>query len=160
MKKFLAVAATVCAAIMLSAGGVGVSSAASIPQVSTTGNDFGMFGDHSFCRGSVRVTLDAPEKTRGIVRVTVRSHGFTGEGASWKRNPKCRIKFASIYTRARAYYAYKWNTVSFGPRRGETKTRDVHTGSGLVGFTVSAYSANSPVAVPQSYGYGGYLLVS
>ncbi len=159
MKKLLIfVVALVLASFATVAGG-GHATAAPIPQLSTTGNNFGTFGDHSFCRGAVNIGLDAPAGKPGVVRVTARSHGFTGDGPGWRKNPRCRVLFATTYTSGRGLNIQKWVRAGFGPRHGESKTWDVHTGSGVVVFGVTAYSTNSPIASPQSYGAGFYLLV-
>ena len=76
----------VLASIATVAGG-GHATAAPIPQLSTTGNNFGTFGDHSFCRGAVNIGLDAPAGKPGVVRVTARSHGFTGVSMAMRKSP-------------------------------------------------------------------------
>lgn len=159
VRKFLVALVAIVIAGGVGLVGGGTVAAAPIPELTTTGKDFGTFGDHSFCHGAVRVTVDAPPRTRGVVRVTARSHGFTGQGQGWKRNPKCRIRFATLYHSASVINGQKWVTAAFGPKPGESKAWEVRTGSGPVSFTVSGYSANLPVAVPQAYGYGAYLLV-
>ncbi|GAC00446.1 hypothetical protein GONAM_15_01550 [Gordonia namibiensis NBRC 108229] len=159
MKKLVIAVISAVTAVVMCLSGSGDSSAAPVPELSTTGSDFGTFGDHSFCRGSFRVTLDAPKKTRGLVRVTVHSHGFTGDGPGWKRNPKCRVKLAAIWFSGQAYNAMKYSTATFGPKRGEKHSWDVRTGSGLVSLTVRGYTSNLPVNAPQSVGYGAFILV-
>ena len=140
MKRLLA---TIFVGLIVGAlcmAGVGQASAAPIPQVSTTGYNFGIFGDHSYCRGAVNATVDAPKGKRGVVRVTVRSHGFTGAGASWKRNPNCRVLFGNYYTSVRGYNLEKWVTATFGPRPGEKRRfgrstpAQVQSALGSVGF--------------------------
>ena len=145
-----------CAGIV---GGVGESAAApaQLPRVTTTGNDFGMFGDHAYCHGTVNVGLTSPK--RGVVRVTLASHGFTGTGASWKRDRNCRVLVAATYTSGKGYGIEKFVPASFGPRAGERKTFDVATGSGLVEFSVVPYARKSAVRAPQGYGYGAYVIV-
>lgn len=139
--------------------GVSQASAAPIPQVSTTGYNFGIFGDPSYCRGAVNATVDAPKGKRGVVRVTVRSHGFTGAGASWKRDPNCRVLFGNYYTSVRGYNLEKWVTTTFGPRPGEKKVWEINTGSGPVSLGFGGFTPNSPVRVPSGYGSTIYMLV-
>lgn len=159
MKRLIVVAVSVAVIVVASLTGAGPASAAPIPQVSTTGYNFGIFGDHSYCRGAVSATVDAPKGKRGVVRVTVRSHGFTGDGASWKRNPKCRVLFGNYYTSARGYNLEKWVTATFGPRAGEKKVWEINTGSGPASLGFGGFSPNSPVRVPSGYGSTIYMLV-
>ncbi|MGW9265530.1 enoyl-CoA hydratase [Gordonia terrae] len=158
MKK-LAIVVLLAAFAAAMVSGVGQASAAPIPQVSSTGYNFGIFGDHSYCRGAVNATVDAPKGKRGVVRVTVRSHGFTGAGASWKRNPNCRVLFGNYYTSVRGYNLEKWVTASFGPRAGEKKVWEINTGSGPASLGFGGFSPNSPVRVPSGYGSTIYMLV-
>lgn len=156
-KFFVAFVVAVAAAMCLA--GVGTASAAPIPQVSPTGYNFGTFGDHASCRGAINVTVDAPVKKRGVVRVTARSHGFTGEGSGWKRNPKCRVLFGNFYTSVRGYNLEKWVSATFGPRPGEKKVWEIATGSGPASLGFGGFSPNSPVRVPAGYGATIYMLV-
>ena len=139
--------------------GTGQAAAAPLQQLNTNGNTFGTFGDHSYCRGAITYTVDAPPKKRGVVRVTATSHGFTGDGPTWKRNPKCRILFGANFTSVRGVAVESWKFASFGPRPGEKKTFDVVTGSGPVSFGVATYSATSAIRVGQGIGPGFLLLV-
>ncbi|MCR5980185.1 enoyl-CoA hydratase [Gordonia jinghuaiqii] len=139
--------------------GMGQASAAPIAQLTTTGNDFGTFGNHSFCRGSVHIGLQAPARKPGVVRVTATSHGFTGDGTSWKRTPRCKVVFRTIFTSARGYLLHHWTPASFGPRPGEKRTWDVHTGSGVVSFTVNTTHAKGELINQQSAGFGAFLAV-
>lgn len=159
MQKILVM--VVCLAVVTAASlaGIGHATAAPIQYLSTTGNNFGTFGNHSFCRGSLHIGLDAPAGKRGIVRVTATSHGFTGNGPSWKRNPHCKLLINNVYTGGRGLYRDKWVTAVFGPRAGEKKSWDVPTGSGLVVFTVNTHADAGAVRPMQSYGFGAYVLV-
>lgn len=159
MKRFIVTAAALAVATVLVIAGVGQAGAAPIQHLSTTGNNFGTFGDHSFCRGSINIGLDSPPGKRGVVRVTATSHGFTGNGPSWERNPRCKLLINNVYTGGRGLYRDKWVTATFGPRPGEKKSWDVPTGSGLVVFTVNTHSDAGAVRPLQSYGFGAYLLV-
>ncbi|QMU22262.1 enoyl-CoA hydratase [Gordonia rubripertincta] len=158
MKKLLVALAGVIAAAM-GLVGVGTASAAPVPQVSPTGYNFGTFGDHASCRGAINVTVDAPAKKRGVVRVTARSHGFTGDGAGWKRNPKCRVLFGNFFTSVRGYNLEKWVSGTFGPRPGEKKVWEIATGSGPVSLGFGGFSPNTQVRVPAGYGATIYMLV-
>ncbi|SCC61283.1 hypothetical protein GA0061091_1503 [Gordonia sp. v-85] len=157
-RAVLCVGATVLA-LASALSGVGQASAAPIPQVTFTGYNFGTFGDHSYCRGAINVTADSAPKKRGVVRVTARSHGFTGQGASWKRNPKCRVLRWNVYNSVRGINLEKFVTVSFGTRSGETKTWEIPSGSGPVSLGITAVAANSPIRVPSGYGSTIYMLV-
>lgn len=159
MKKFMVAVAASAIAVVTSVVGVGQASAAPIPQLQTSGSSFGTFGDHSFCRGVVDVKADAPPNKRGVVRLTAISRGFSGNGATWKRNPRCRVLFGTAYTSVRGLSLEKWATASFGPRPGDKKVWEVPTGSGPASIGITTYSANSPVRVQQGYGTGMYVLV-
>ncbi|MCZ0911259.1 enoyl-CoA hydratase [Gordonia amicalis] len=159
MKKLAVIAA---ASVVVASGGlvgVGQAAAVPIPHVYGSGSSFATFGDHSFCHGTVNIRADAPPNKRGVVRVTATSAGFTGNGATWKRNPKCRVLFGTLYNGSRGLNMEKWVTGSFGPRRGDKKVWEVRTGSGPASVGVATYSASSPVRLQQGYGTGIYLLV-
>lgn len=160
MKKLVVVVISAFTmAAVLGNSGFGQASAAPIPQVTFTGYNFGTFGDHSYCRGAINVTADTSPKKRGVVRVTARSHGFTGQGASWKRNPKCRVLLWNVYNSVRGINLEKFVAVSFGSRAGETKVWEIPSGSGPVSLGITAVAANSPVRVPSGYGSTIYMLV-
>lgn len=139
--------------------GGGPAAAAPLQQWRTTGDTFETFGDHSFCRGAVTLRIDAPPKKRGVVRVTATSRGFTGNGPTWNRTPRCRILFLTAYTSVRGLSLEKWTTGSFGRKAGEKRVWEVSTGIGIASIYVSTYSANSPVRLHQGLGAGGYYLV-
>ena len=130
--------------------GAGHASAAPMQNFSTNGTTFGTFGDHSFCRGAITYRVDAVAKRRGVVRVTATSHGFSGQGPSWVRSPKCRVLFRSAFTSVRGLDLEKWTTGSFGPKPGQKKVWEVLTGSGLATVGITTYAVNSPVRVPQA----------
>ncbi|MDY6809456.1 MAG: enoyl-CoA hydratase, partial [Actinomycetota bacterium] len=118
----------------------------------------GTFGNHSFCRGTYTVKTTAPKGKRGVVRLTLVSHGFTGDGPTWKRNPKCRFVFATSVTRG-SYIPPKQVSfpVLFGPRPGERLVKDIRTGSGLVLLGMTTFSENRQPS--QGYGNGTFVLV-
>ncbi|MCK8613016.1 enoyl-CoA hydratase [Gordonia sp. C13] len=158
MKRLAVAAAASAIAATASLVGAGQASAAPIPHFPAS-TSFGTFGDHSFCHGVLRVDVDAPPKKRGVVRVTVTSLGFTGIGATWKRNPNCRMRINTLYNGSAGFGREKWVTASFGPRRGEKKVWEVATGSGPASIGLTTYSVNSPVRVRQGYNGGAYVLV-
>ncbi|WP_238421725.1 enoyl-CoA hydratase [Gordonia sp. 'Campus'] len=130
--------------------GAGHASAAPMQNFSTNGTTFGTFGDHSFCRGAITYKVDAAPNKRGVVRVTATSHGFSGQGPSWVRNPNCRFLFRSAFTSVRGLDLEKWTTGSFGPERGHKKVWEVVTGSGPATVGITTYAVNSAVRVPQA----------
>ena len=150
----IALAATTAATLASGPGAAQV--APQLPRLTTTGNDFGTFGDHDYCRGAVGVGLTSPR--RGVVTVTLRSHGFTGQGAGWARNPKCRVLFIATHTSATGYMRDTYIPATFGRRAGETVSRDIRTGSGLVELGITPYAKNVPVRAPQGYGWGAYFI--
>ena len=83
----------VSAAAWLSAAPAPAHADRGVPSVPNTpyGTSFGTFGNHDFCRGAVHFGLSAPANKPGFVRVTLTSSGFTGQGAGWKRNPRCGV---------------------------------------------------------------------
>lgn len=159
MKGLVVLSAALTLATVVSFVGSGNATAAPLQQWRTTGDTFETFGDHSFCRGAVTLNIDAPPKKRGVVRVTATSRGFTGNGPTWNRTPRCRILFLTAYTSIRGLSLEKWTTGSFGRKAGEKKVWEVPTGSGVASIYVSTYSANSPVRLHQGLGAGGYYLV-
>ncbi|MFW0797660.1 enoyl-CoA hydratase [Gordonia sp. CPCC 205515] len=154
--------AAVCAATAVLTGLFATAGAADaapreLPRITTTGDTFGTFGNHSYCRGAVRVSLTSP--TPGITRVTLISHGFHGQGQTWVKNPRCRVLFIATHTSATAYLKETFIPATFGPRSGQKVSRDIRTGSGVVQFGVAPYAPNTAVRTPQGYGAGYYILV-
>lgn len=139
MRKLVTAAITAAfVAVCLVGGGAGAATAAPIPQVTFTGYNFGgAVGDHSFCRGAMNVSVDTVPRKRGVLRVTARSFGFSGQGATWKRNPKCKLLLWNVYTSTRGLNKEKWVTVSFGPRPGEKRTWEIPSGSGPVSLGIA-----------------------
>lgn len=166
MKGRIITRCTVAAlAPVLAAGtwlGSGSSAAApdrTIPLVSNNfGDTFGTFGDHAYCRGVVRFTLTAPAHKRGWVRINLTSLGFTGSGASWTKNPKCRGVMV-VYHLGSAGSRETHIPYAYGPRRGEKVTRLLFVGSGLLGITMAPYALNTAVRTPQGQGMGYYAIV-
>lgn len=130
--------------------GAGQVSAAPLQNFSTNGTTFGTFGDHSFCRGAITYRVDAVAKKRGVVKVTATSHGFSGQGPSWNRNPNCRFLFRSAVTSVRGIDMEKWTVGSFGPKPGQKQTWHVVTGSGPAWMGITTYAVNSAVRILQS----------
>lgn len=128
-----------------------------VPRIASVGDNFGFFGDHAFCRGAVNVSITSPK--RGVARLTLTSHGFTGQGREWSANPNCKTLLIVTHTSANAFFKETYIPASFGPRPGEKVTRDIRTGSGVVNFLVSPYAPNAPVRTLQGQGVGYYLLV-
>ncbi|GAA2060699.1 enoyl-CoA hydratase [Williamsia deligens] len=160
-RSFIAATAVVAAAVT---GGVVASGPAGaappprdLPRFTVLGDNYGMFGDHDFCRGSVNVRLTSPK--RSVTRATITSNGFTGDGPGWAKNPRCRVLIGLNFTSASAYAKEILVPASFGRAPGEKVVRDVVTGSGLVLFGANAYSTNTPVRLPQAYGTNWYILV-
>lgn len=159
MRKLVTAAITAAFVAVCLVGGSGAATAAPIPQVTFTGYNFGAVGDHSFCRGAINVSVNTVPKKRGVLRVTARSFGFSGQGATWKRNPKCKLLLWNVYTSARGLNKEKWVTVSFGPRSGEKRTWEIPSGSGPVSLGIGAFAPNNPVRVPAGYGSTIYMVV-
>lgn len=160
MKKIVVTALSLVVVAVASLAGVGTASAAPLHILQTSSSTFGTFGDHSFCRGALSVRWQSVPKKSGVVRVTASSHGFKGDGLTWKRNPNCRVLLLTQTTSIRGLYVQKWVPASFGPRRGTTKSWEVTTGLGFANIAVMPYSANGPVAVRQGYGAGANMIVS
>jgi hypothetical protein len=160
MRKLLLALSAFGLAFSAAIAGVGTASAAPLQILQTSSTTFGTFGDHSFCRGALSVRWQSVPKKPGVVRVTALSHGFTGDGPTWKRNPNCRVMLLSQTTSIRGLYVQKWVPASFGQRRGTTKSWEVTTGLGFANIAVMPYSANGPVAVRQGYGAGANMIVS
>lgn len=153
----LAVAASAALGIGLGGGAADAAPQAKpLPHYSGTGDDFGFFGDHDFCRGAVHVTLTSPR--RGVLKMTVTSHGFTGQGAGWARNPHCGT-LLGFTNGASLVPQEKFVRAKFGRKPGETASAELRTGSGLVQPLVTPYALNNPVRVAQGYGFGGWVIV-
>lgn len=103
--------------------------------------------------------MTAPTGKRGIFRVTVRSFGFTGDGPSWQRNPKCRLLIGTQHTSSNALYKETWIPVAFGRRPGEKVVKDIQTNSGLVLMSVIPAQKNTLIRTPAGYPSSFYLLV-
>ncbi len=157
------IAATAVAAAAVTGGVVAAAPAGAapppkdLPRFAFFGENFGMFGDHDFCRGTVHVRLTSPK--RAVTRVTFTSNGFTGNGPGWARNPRCRVLLTFIHTSATAVQKETYVPATFGTRPGEKVTRDIVTGSGLVSVATTAYSTNTPVRLPQAYAISWYTIV-
>ncbi|GAA1879209.1 enoyl-CoA hydratase [Williamsia serinedens] len=128
-----------------------------LPVFAPFGQNFGAFGDHDFCRGSMNVRISSPK--RGVARVTLTSFGFTGSGRGWTTNPNCGLLVGVTATNGLFQIGETFFNASFGPRPGAKVTRDIATGSGLRSFGVASYARNSPVRLLQSYGTGLYFIV-
>lgn len=159
--RFRSFIATTAVAVTAVTGGVVVAAPATaapppkpIPRFSIVGETFGMVGDHDFCRGTVRVDFTSPQ--RGITRVTLTSNGFTGDGAGWTRNPICRSQVIMTQIGGRAFYRETSIPVAFGRKAGNSVSRDVVTGSGLISVSVGAYTR---ARAPQSSVVSSYLVV-
>ncbi|AFR47118.1 hypothetical protein KTR9_0452 [Gordonia sp. KTR9] len=150
MKRAILCLGVAVLALASAVSGVGQASAAPMQNFSTNGTTFGTFGDHSFCRGAITYRVDAVAKKRGVVRVTATSHGFSGQGPSWVRSPKCRFLFRSATTSVRGIDLEEWTVGSFGPRPGQKQTWHVVTGSGPAWMGITTYAVNSAVRILQS----------
>lgn len=150
MKRLFTALVGTALTVMTVAAGAGEAAAAPLQQLNTTSTSINTLGDHSFCRGTITYKVESVTKKRGVVRVTATSHGFVGDGVTWKKNPRCRVLFRSGYNSVKGIYLEKWTTGSFGPRRGEKKTWDVMTGSGPASLALATYSSNSPIRVPTT----------
>ena len=127
-----------------------------LPHFTGTGDQFGLVGDHDFCRGAVHVTLTSPR--RGVVKVTLTSRGFSGQGAGWSRNPHCSTLF--IFTNGASLVPQeKFIPATFGREPGQSVSGELRTGSGLAQPVVRAYARNTPVRLPQSSGFVGWVVV-
>ena len=147
-------------AALIGASAVDAGSAHAAPQLArwaVTGNDFGTLGDHASCRGAVNVEMTSPPQ--GVVRLTLTSHGFTGSGESWKKDPHCRVVIISTHSSSRTFSKETVIPASFGPRAGQKVSRDVVTGPGLAEFSVVPYAPRTAIRTPLGYGYGAWVLV-
>lgn len=131
-----------------------------VPSVPNTpyGTSFGTFGNHDFCRGAVHFGLSAPANKPGFVRVTLTSSGFTGQGAGWKRDPRCGVLLLESHMGSAGFRETPIRA-SFGPRRGERVSRLIYTGSGPLNIGVAPYALNSAVRTPQGQGVGYFAIV-
>lgn len=161
MSKRLAVVLTTIAAVLAGlVAGIGDSTAApELQRISLNGDRFATVGIHSFCNGELRVNLTAAPRKPGFVRVRLTSHGFTGQGPSWKRNPVCKLLIGAVHTSAIGYAQWSFFNAEFGPKRGQKVVRDIRTGSGVVELQQSSYARNNPIRIRQSLGLSYYMLV-
>lgn len=152
-------AAAVASAAAVALLGAGQASAAppQLTRITTTGNDFGLFGDRAYCHGTVNVGLTSGK--RGVVRLTLTSHGFTGSGPAWARDRRCGVLFVATYTSATGFMKETFIPATMQARPGQRVVRDIRTGSGLVEFSVVPYAKRGPVRALQGYGYGAYVIV-
>ena len=162
MSRRIAVALTVAVAALTGviAGPGDVNAAPELQRISVSGNQFATVGNHSFCNGVLHVSLTAAPREPGVVRVSLTSRGFTGQGPSWKRNPVCKLLVGTVHTSAIGYAQWNFFNANFGPRRGQKVVHEVRTGSGVVEFLVSTYARNNPIRLRQSVGVSYYMLVS
>lgn len=133
---------------------VGTSAASAEPQllrVALYGENIATGGDHAYCRGAYGVRMVSPVGKRGVVRMTLLSHGFRGDGAAWKRDPHCRFLAIVSYTSSRTLLSENVIPVSFSSRPGERVVRDLAIGSGPAKIEVGTYARNSRVRLLQSY---------
>ncbi len=159
MRKMCAVVvAVVVGALSLLGAGSAVAEP-QLPRIATYTENVGTVGDHDYCRGAFNVGMVAPKGTRGVVRVTLKSFGFTGNGIGWKRNPKCRFLVGLNVSGTRTIGQEIFFPVAFGPRAGEKVVRDVRPGSGPGAVGVGTYAINNPVRVQLSYGTAYYMMV-
>lgn len=128
-----------------------------IPGFTYYGDDFGTFGNHDFCRGSLHTRFSSPK--RGVTRVTLTSFGFTGNGAGWRRNPRCSVLIGVTNSNGLFMLSEKYFPATFGARGGEKITVDIVTGSGFREIGVAGYALNTPVRLPQAAGVAHYGIV-
>lgn len=149
---------SICVAVAALVG-AGPANAAprELPRLAITGDNFGTYGDHDYCRGALGTSLTSPKP--GVLRVTLRSFGFTGNGKGWARNPHCTVLIGYTYTSVRNLRGELWDRVTFAARPGQRVTRDIPTGSGLVALVIGTYSVNSPVRAMQGPGVSFYPIV-
>ncbi|MGC4960863.1 enoyl-CoA hydratase [Gordonia sp. DT218] len=151
-------AVVVAAAVMACVGAGSATSQPQLPKFSTTGDNFGTFGDHDFCRGTVNLGLTAPKGKHGVVRVTLTSFGFVGNGRGWARRPVCRVLMVATQTSGNSVLKQTPMPAAFGPRRGDRVTRDIVTGPGVALISVIPYTTKLP-RISQGNGAGAYVLV-
>ena len=159
MRKICAlVVAVVVGALSLLGAGSAVAEP-QLPRIVQYSENIGTFGDHDYCRGAFNVGLVAPKGSRGVVRVTLRSLGFSGTGPGWRRDPNCRFLADLEFTNGRAFMKQKYVPVSFGSRPGQTVVRHLRTGPGAVQIRVSPLAINNPAHPVQGYGAAFYTVV-
>lgn len=134
-------------------------SAAPLAQWGWMPKSFGTHGNNANCRGAVDVSLTVPDNKRGIVRMTVTSQGFIGDGPSWQQNPKCDLLFLANQTSGNSYNKETFFSASFGRERGQRVSQDLRTGPGVALLSVWTFKRNAPVRTPQSVGTASYVLV-
>lgn len=160
MRRLIVVCLAALVASVATFAGTGSSQSAPLPlQFAVLGDNFGTIGNHSFCRGAINVRLSVPKGKKGVVRVTATSHGFTGDGPGWRRNPVCRMVLGTEFISARGYLVPKYSNVAFGPKPGTRVVQDVHTGSGPVAIETRTYAPNSGFRQIYSRGVSYYVLV-
>jgi hypothetical protein len=153
MRKAL-VSVLVAAFGVLSFAGAGTASADTpIPMFWTiAGDNFGTFGDHAYCRGALHVSFSAPAGKPGHVRTTVTSHGFTGDGPGWARNPHCRVTLVMTEISPKHFYKTTRIPMSFGRKPGQRVSRILEPGSGPAIIGVGTYGVGRQSGQVQSYG--------
>lgn len=159
MRRVLCVAVASIVVVASLFIGIGRSEASPLPRLTITGDSMGVFGNHSYCRGVLRVGLDTSPSKRGVVRLTLTSSGFVGNGASWVRNPVCKLLIGTSYVSGIGYGVTNFFPAEFGPKRGQKVVRDIRTGSGVVQLAVGTFARNNPVRVFQSSPNQHFLLV-
>ncbi|MYR07534.1 enoyl-CoA hydratase [Gordonia sp. SID5947] len=137
-------------------GAGNVTAEPQLPRVTQYSENVGTFGDHDFCHGAFNIGMVAPKGKRGVVRITLTSFGFTGNGSGWARDPKCRF-FALVNTTA-GFGKNEYFPVAFGRRPGERVTIESHPGSGPKAVTVSTSSSDRRSDI-QSFGATMYTIV-
>lgn len=130
-----------------------------LPSVTIWGHDIGTLGNHDYCRGSFRISLSTVKSKRGYVRVTATSHGFTGNGAGWSRNPRCSFLIGLVTIGSNSFYGEHYVPATFGRKPGQKVVRDVRTGSGPAQVGVQTYAARTAVRTPLAYGSVFYMIV-
>ncbi|MEE3851892.1 enoyl-CoA hydratase [Gordonia sp. LSe1-13] len=158
-KLFSALLAVVVGALTLLGVGA-VSAEPQLPRIALYSDNFGTVGNHAGCRGAMHVGVVAPKGTRGKIRITVTSHGFTGDGVGWRSNPRCRILLSfNEISPNHPLSRETFHSVSFGPRPGQKFVKEINSGSGPAGFGVATYVPDQPVRVPVPYGGVSFLTV-
>lgn len=124
------------------------ASAAPLQQLNLYGNNLSAIGNHSHCRGAIHIGFSAPKGKRGHVRATFTSHGFTGDGSTWNRNPHCRVGLSiNVWSGAPRFYN---TSVTFGAKRGERIVHDIRTESGLAMVSIAPRAPGSNVSLPTA----------
>jgi len=156
LRSFVAAAAVTAAVVT---GGIATAAPAAaaprdkpIPGVPVYGNVLNTFGDHDYCRGGIALRYTSPK--RGVVRLTMTSNGFTGNGAGWRKNPRCGVLIGVNNSNGLFTVSEKFFPATFGAKRGEKLVKDIVTGSGFREIGVASYARNTPVRVVQSFGVG------